>query len=97
MVEISQASWQAGDVIAVGSSKTDRRWRFGVPKVKCWNDDTRLTGIGQVFCGSEGKEIYGYNLIKMWFISFRMYYEESAEGNENVSEILLQKESDGKI
>ena len=24
-------------------------------------------------------------------------YEESVEGNENMSEILLQKESDGKI
>lgn len=33
-VEIGQASWRAGDGIAVGSSETDQRWIFGAPKVK---------------------------------------------------------------
>lgn len=37
-VDIDQDSWQAGGLIAIRSSDTDRQWRFGVLKVKCWNE-----------------------------------------------------------
>ena len=40
----------------------------------CHLCDTRLMVIGQVWCGSDGKKNHRYNLIKMWFIGFHIYY-----------------------
>ena len=62
-MEISQANWRSGDVIAFGSGKTNWRWGFKVHNVsqilharqqleKIMNQ----TVIVKVCCGSNGEE-----------------------------------------
>jgi len=89
-------------MMAVGSSETDRWWIFRVPKVKCWNEYVIYAtrgwwwlvkfGVDRMVRKTTGIIWLRCDLLASTYIM----HEESVQGNENMSEILLQKESDGK-